>query len=59
MVPTTDKDFWKGVQGTAANRRPTYNVNSKDDMEKLIKMLEVGWLFFYLNIIFNYICVIY
>ena len=39
MTPTKDSDFWKGVQTN--NRGPTYNVNSKEDMDNLLDMLEV------------------
>ena len=39
MTPTKDSDLWKGVQTN--NRGPTYNVNSKEDMDNLLDMLEV------------------
>ena len=41
MIPTKQSELWKGVQAASKNSGPTYNVNSKEDMETLLKLLEV------------------
>lgn len=39
MTPTKGNGLWKGVQTNNADQ--IYNVNIKEDMDKLLNMLEV------------------